>query len=121
MKPIKVTPVQLCLVAMAVGINVAGGQLALALRLPVYLDSIGTIFTGALLGPWFGMLPNLLSGIIMGVTTDIYSLYFAPVGIVTGFMAGLVWKKAGRPLWLSALAVSIPGTILSSMICALVF
>ena len=32
MKPIKVTPVQLCLVAMAVGINVAGGQLALALH-----------------------------------------------------------------------------------------
>ena len=121
MKTTSINIRRICLVAMAVGINVAGGQLALALRLPVYLDSIGTIFTGALLGPWFGMLPNLLSGIIMGVTTDIYSLYFAPVGIVTGFMAGLVWKKAGRPLWLSALAVSIPGTILSSMICALVF
>ena len=37
--------------AMAAGLNVAGGQLALMLRLPVYLDSIGTIFTGAFLGP----------------------------------------------------------------------
>ena len=54
----KITPYQLCLVAMAVGINVAGGQLALMLRLPIYLDSVGTIFIGAFLGPWFGILPN---------------------------------------------------------------
>ena len=34
---------RLCLVAMAVVMNAAGAQLALTLRLPVYLDSIGTI------------------------------------------------------------------------------
>ena len=70
---------QLCFLAMAVGIHLVGGQIALALRLPVYLDSIGTILAGAVLGPWLGMLPNLLSGIIMGMTVDVYSLYFAPV------------------------------------------
>lgn len=129
----KITVFQLCLTAMAVGINVAGGQLALLLRLPVYLDSIGTILTGALLGPWFGMLPSLLSGIVMGMTTDIYSLYFAPAGMVTGFMNGLVWqrwvwKRPGAAvsggkgkLWLCALAVAIPGTMVSSFICAAVF
>ncbi len=130
MKKNRITSFQLCLVAMAVGINVAGSQLALVLRLPIYLDSIGTIFAGAVLGPWLGLLPNLLSGIIMGMTTDIYSLYFAPAGMVTGFMAGLVWKRrlAGRMkvsmrgrLWLSALMVSIPGTMFSALICAAVF
>lgn len=130
MKHKKITTFQICLVAMAVGINIAGGQLALMLRLPIYLDSIGTIFTGALLGPWFGMLPNLLSGIFMGMTTDIYSLYFAPAGMVTGFMSGVVWRKwlSGRynshlkgRLWLSALAVTIPGCMISSVICAGVF
>ncbi len=154
MKKKKLTSFQLCLVAMAVGVNVAGGQLALLLKLPIYLDSVGTILTGALLGPWLGMVPNLLSGIIMGMTTDIYSLYFAPVGMVTGFMAGLVWKKwlggggraaagetagaggtaevrrkagaggtaaPGRKLWLAALAVAVPGTMVSSTICAAVF
>ena len=40
------TTLQLCMMAMAVCINVAGGQLALMLRLPIYLDSIGTILTG---------------------------------------------------------------------------
>ena len=128
----RMTVFQLCVVAMAVGINVAGGQLALVLRLPIYLDSIGTILTGALLGPWFGMLPNLLSGILMGMTTDIYSLYFAPAGMVMGFMNGLVWQKLiwknresalnGKArLWLYALAVAAPGTVVSSVICAVVF
>ena len=118
----KITVFQLCVVAMAVGINMVGGQLALLLRLPIYLDSIGTIL--------FGMLPNLLSGVLMGMTTDIYSLYFAPVGMVIGFMNGLVWQRwiwkrpgiAGKGrLWLWALAVAIPGTIVSSVICAAVF
>lgn len=89
----KITAVQICLIAMAVCINVAGGQIALLLRLPVYLDSIGTILAGALLGPFFGMIPNLLSGIVMGLTTDIYALYFAPAGMLTGFATGLVFRK----------------------------
>lgn len=133
----KLSVYQICLVALAVGINVAGGQLALLLRLPVYLDSIGTILTGAILGPFYGMLPNLLSGVIMGMTTDIYSLYFAPVGMLTGLMAGLVLGrntgkgrllgrgrgKTGSCLWilLSALFVSVPGTAVSSLICSHLF
>lgn len=130
MRQQKVTAFQLCLVAMAVGINMVGGQLALLLRLPIYLDSIGTLLVGALLGPWYGMVPNLLSGILMGMTTDIYSLYFAPAGMVMGFMNGLVWRKwlSGRPvsflrsrLWFFALVVAIPGTMVSSLICAAVF
>ena len=89
----KINVYQICLVALAVGINIVGGQIALFMKLPVYLDSIGTILTGAVLGPWFGMLPNLISGIFMGMTVDIYSLYFAPVGMITGIMSGLVFRK----------------------------
>ena len=47
----KMTAWQLCLTAMAVAVNIAGGQIALLLRLPVYLDSIGTILVGAVSGP----------------------------------------------------------------------
>ena len=38
----KITTYQICLVALAVGVNIVGGQIALFLKLPVYLDSIGT-------------------------------------------------------------------------------
>ena len=124
----RINTYQICLVAMAVVINIVGGQIALMLRLPVYLDSIGTILTGAVLGPWFGMLPNLLSGIFMGMTVDIYSLYFAPVGMITGIMSGILLhgEPAGRHvkggwIFLKGLGVSVPGTIMSALINAVLF
>lgn len=115
---------RLCLVAMAVVMNMAGAQLALTFRLPVYLDSIGTVMAGALLGPVYGMLPSFLSGLVLGMTIDIYSLYFAPAGMIVGFMSGLAWKmhltEKGK-MWLAAAVVAVPGTLVSSAICAAVF
>ena len=49
------------------------------------------------------MLPNLLSGIILGMTTDIYSLYFAPVGMITGLMAGIANMPMGEVALMSSL------------------
>lgn len=120
----KINTYQICLVALAVGINIVGGQIALFLKLPVYLDSIGTILTGALLGPWLGMVPNFISGIFMGMTVDIYSLYFAPVGMITGLFSGLIFRKISvkkAKILLAAVGITVPGTIISSVINALLF
>ncbi len=120
----RVSAFALCTVALAICINVIGGQIALLLHLPIYLDSIGTFLVGALLGPIYGMLPNVLSGIVMGFTTDVYSLYFAPVGIILGFMTGLVFKKrVNKPWWIfaAALIITIPSTIVSASITAILF
>lgn len=118
------TIAKMCAVALAVVINIIGGQIALMLRLPIYLDSIGTIFVGAVLGPIYGMIPNLLSGIIFGMTTDIYSLYYAPVGIIVGFMAGIAFRgKSTNKFYMliMALIITVPGTIISSLITAFLF
>lgn len=115
---------KITLIAMAAVINIAGGQLALLLHLPIYLDAIGTLLIGALLGPWFGMLPGLISGILMGATVDIYSLYFMPVQLITGFMAGMIYYKKSikvKKLWFGTLLVSAPGTLVSSIISAFLF
>ena len=79
----KLTVVQVCFIALSAVINIIGGNLALVLRLPIYLDSIGTFLASALLGPVGGVLAGVVSGVISGITTDIYSLYFIPVQIVT--------------------------------------
>lgn len=127
----KMTTLQLCMLAMAVGINVVGGQLALMLRLPIYLDSIGTILTGLWMGPVCGMIPNLLSGVILGITTDIYSLYFAPVGMITGLMTGMAGclmksllsdrNVRKRQILTGAVLITVPGTLVSSVINAVLF
>ena len=76
----KINTWQICLVALAVGINIVGGQIALFLKLPVYLDSIGTILTGALAGPWLGMIPNLIKRYFHGDDCGYLFSVFRPGG-----------------------------------------
>ena len=112
------------MIAFAICINFVGGQIDLFLKLPIYLDSIGTVFVAAVLGPFYGMLPNLLSGLLMGMTVDIYSLYYAPVGILLGFVTGLVYRKFQPKKWQifpAALVITLPSTIISSCITAFLF
>lgn len=114
----------LCVMAMAIALNVIGGQIALFLHLPVYLDSMGTIMTAILYGPVFGMLPPLAYGLVMGLTVDIYSLYFMPVGMILGLVTGLAARRIrlrGAGLIPAALVITVPGTIVSSIICAVLF
>ena len=124
MKKERTSAYKICIVAFAVCINLIGGQIALLLRLPIYLDSIGTDFIAYVLGPVYGMLPNVLSGLLLGMTVDIYSLYYAPVGIILGFVTGLVYKKyQPRKGWvlLAAVVITIPSTIVSACITAFLF
>ena len=95
----KLTVVQVCFIALSAVINIIGGNLALVLRLPIYLDSIGTFLASALLGPVGGVLAGVVSGVISGITTDIYSLYFIPVQIVTGVAAGILFRTTLLKKW----------------------
>ena len=53
--------------AVAIAINIAVGSIVYALRLPIYLDSIGTVLVGALAGPWAGALTGILSNLIWSI------------------------------------------------------
>lgn len=124
MKEKNISAFKICLIAFAVCINYVGGQIALLLKLPIYLDSIGTVFVAAMLGPFYGMLPNTLSGLLMGMTIDVYSLYYAPVGIILGFVTGLVYKKYHPVNWKilpAAVLITVPSTIVSACITAFLF
>ena len=115
---------KMCVIALAIVLNVIGGQIALMFHLPIYLDSMGTIMIAMLYGPVYGMLPPLLYGLVMGFTLDIYSLYFMPVGLMLGLMTGLVSKYFSLKKWRmipGAMLITIPGTIVSSIITAVLF
>ena len=115
---------KMCVVALAIVLNVIGGQIALFFHLPIYLDSMGTIMIAMLYGPVYGMLPPLLYGLVMRFTLDIYSLYFMPVGLMLGLMTGLVSKYFSLKKWRmipGAMMITVPGTIVSSIITAVLF
>ena len=89
----------LTLIPVAIAINLAVGSIAVALRLPIYLDSIGTILVGALAGPWAGALTGLLANLIWSFLpipggAGPVAAFFAPVAAVIGLMAGF-WASKG--------------------------
>lgn len=124
MRNVRVRVLRLTVTAFCIALNIVGSYLALLLRLPIYLDSIGTILAGALMGPWYGLAAAVGNGLISGVLTDVYSLYFLPVGAVTGLMAGLLFRKGILKGWKvipGSLVLTVPGTVLSASISAFLF
>ena len=41
----KITVMQICFLGIATALNVVGANIALLLRLPIYLDSLGTVLS----------------------------------------------------------------------------
>ena len=124
--PKKLTVLQMCFLALAAVLNIAGANIALLLRIPLYLDTLGTFLSAMLFGPFYGMIPGLLSGLLTGFTTDIYSLFYLPVQLVTALAAGFLFYeksfKTGKyRILLYAVAVTVPGTIVSASITAFLF
>ena len=118
----KISVHKITLIALAIVINIVGSYIALGLHLPVYLDSMGTIMTAILLGPFYGLFPGVLSALITGMTSDIYALYYMPVGIVLGVMTGFVFQKnKSNKLFVKSFCISVPASLISACITATVF
>lgn len=115
---------QVTIIALGVALNVIGAFIALTLRLPIYLDSIGTILIACILGPRYAVLTGVLGSLASGITFDIYSIFFMPVQISTGIISGIMFKKdllkRGKIL-LGVMAFSVPTSIISAIIAAFVF
>ncbi|WP_448542507.1 ECF transporter S component [Roseiflexus sp.] len=90
----------LALIPIAIAINVALGQLVQSvLKLPIYLDSIGTVLVGILLGPLAGAITGLLANIIWGLTLAPSALPFAAVAAVIGLIAGYAGQYGAAQSW----------------------
>ena len=103
------------LIPLGIAINFVGANLNAALKLPVYLDVIGTVFTGVLCGPWIGFLT--------GVVTNPTQLPYMVVSGAIGLIAGICGKKGmfktpaktfvvGIIIWLVSMITSAPITVL---------
>lgn len=111
--------VTLVLIPVAIAINVVIGQIVVLLKLPVFLDSIGTVLVAVLAGPWAGALTGTLSNIIWGLTVDPNAFPWFPVALFIGLVAGICanyglfkswWKVVitGFIIALTAAIVSTP-------------
>ncbi|MGH2522856.1 MAG: ECF transporter S component [Anaerolineales bacterium] len=120
------TTITLVMIPVAIAINIAVGQLIYTLKIPLYLDSIGTVLVAVLAGPWAGALTGLLANLIWGLSgLNVTYAPFAAVAAVIGLLAGL-FSEAGwlRTWWKVILAGIITGLVaaaISAPISAYVF
>lgn len=59
---------QLLIIPIGVAINYVGGNLAILLKLPLFLDVIGTCFASLVAGPWIGAFTGILTNSMIGIT-----------------------------------------------------
>src|SRR3989337_3647013 len=96
------------MIPVAIAINIALGQVIYTLKIPLYLDSIGTILVGVLAGPWAGALTGLLSNLIWGMTgLNVAYAPFAAVGAVIGLLAGLFSGAGWGGAWWEAILAAV--------------
>ncbi|MDQ7030729.1 MAG: ECF transporter S component [Ardenticatenia bacterium] len=111
----------LALIPVAVVINIVMGQIIVVLKLPLYLDSIGTVLVGALAGPLAGGLTGALANIVWGLFTGPTIIPFAITAFVIGVLAGQ-FARAGwlRPSPTSVIVKAMFAGLITGIVAAVV-
>lgn len=119
------TTTTLVLIPVAIAINIVIGEIVVVLKLPVYLDSIGTVLVGAICGPWAGALTGALSNTIWGIILDPNAFPWWPVAAVIGFVAGwAAYFGLFRSWWkviVAGLCIAVGSTLASTPISVWIY
>jgi len=111
--------ITLVLIPVAIAINIAVGQLIYTLKIPLYLDSIGTVLVGVLAGPLAGALTGLISNLVWGLSgLNVTYAPFAAVAAVIGLLAGVFAEAKWLRTWWKAILAGVITGIISAAISA---
>ncbi len=102
--------------AFGIALNLTIGQLAAALKLPLYLDSIGTVLVAVLCGPWSAVIAGSFANILASAFGNPSMMFFIPVVVVIGAFTGFLARKG----WFRKWYLVVPGGILQGIIAAAV-
>ena len=107
----KLSSYNLAFMVICIAINMVAGQAVSMLKLPIFLDSIGTVLCAILAGPWMAVATGLLTNLLWGLLTGPIAAAFAPVAMMIGLSAGLM-ARAG---WFN----NLPKVVMSSVVITL--
>lgn len=114
----------LLLIPIAVAVNFVGGQVAVLLKIPLYLDTIGTILVAMLCGPWVGGLAGLITNLVLGISNPTF-LAFAIVNVAVGIVTGFCARWGGFTVWwkwiISMVLMSLASIITAAPIVVLLY
>lgn len=115
---LRLSTAALVLIPVAIGINYIGKTIAAALKLPLWIDSLGTILASMLAGPIVGGLAGIINNIIYGFTQDpistVYAITSLFIGIVVGALSYTGWLKSFGKACILGLIVGLVAAIVST-------
>ncbi|MTI59613.1 MAG: ECF transporter S component [Firmicutes bacterium] len=116
----KFSTASLVLIPAAVGINYIGKLFAGVLKLPLWLDAIGTALASMLAGPIIGAISGAINNIVYGLTMDpisfIYALTSIGIGLVIGIMAYKGWIESFGKAIVVGLITGLVAAVISTPI-----
>jgi len=115
---LKFNTATLVLIPAAIGINYLGKLFADVLKLPLWLDSIGTCLAAVLAGPIVGAICGAANNIIYGLTANpistVYALTNVAIGLVVGILAHFGMMKNIKLCILTALVAGAAAVVVST-------
>jgi energy-coupling factor transport system substrate-specific component len=115
----KLDAANIVLIPTCIGINYLGKLFASVLKLPLWLDAIGTCIGAVLGGPVIGGLCGAANNLIYGFTTGdnitlVYALTSLCIGIAVGIMARLGFMKSFPKALLTACVGGLAAVVIST-------
>jgi energy-coupling factor transport system substrate-specific component len=111
----EMTGAALPFIAFCIALNLTVGQITAALKIPLYLDSIGTILVAVLIGPWSAVICGSAANLLAAAFGNPTMMFFIPVVMVIGAFTGFLARKG----WFRKWYLVILGGILQGVLAAL--
>lgn len=112
----EISGIGLPFLAFGVALNLTLGQLTTALKIPMYLDSVGTVLVAVLCGPLSAMLAGSLANVLASALGSPAMVFFIPVVLVIGAFTGFIASRGWFRYWY----LVIPAGIIQGLLAALV-
>lgn len=106
------------LIAFGAALNIVVGQAVQLIKLPLYLDSIGTILIACVVGPLAGMLTGAFANLTLGFFFNYAFIFFIPVTLVIGAFSGIVARLGVFKRWYTAIPAGLVQGVLSALASA---
>ncbi len=105
-------PSVLTLIPVGVALNLGLGTLVQLAKLPIFLDSIGTVVVAVLAGPWPAIVTGIVTVFVAGFLTNPFLPWFAATAVAIGWFTGFCANRgAFKRLWTWAVCGLLMGVI----------
>ncbi|MDD6346849.1 MAG: hypothetical protein PUA52_02405 [Lachnospiraceae bacterium] len=101
----------LFLIPIGIAVNFVLGSIITLLKLPLYLDCVGTIVVGATCGIWPGVIVGLVTNILNSLP-DPTILFYAPLNMAFAVVAAVLSKKG----WFKSIVLTLVSSIFFALI-----